>query len=189
MSENKDDHIFDQRWDVLIVGAGPAGLFAALGIASNSSLKVLLIEAGSDIVERERTWVQQRESMQNRYNYVQGVGGAGLYSDGKLCFSLNIGGQLKTRLGREKKEALLRTISEYFGLLSEFDQMQVASDNEIEAIAKAANRAGLEFKYYPVLQIGTEECRDLIIGLRTRLEELGVTLVSHCNLKDMRESP
>lgn len=175
-------------WDVVVVGSGPAGLFAALSIASNSALRVLMIEAGQDIQERERTFVQQWETVRSRYDYVRGVGGAGLYSDGKLCFSLNIGGQLKSRLDQDKKAHLLRAVAQYLGLLSEFNHMEVAGEDEIQAIQKVAGSAGLEFKYYPVLQIGTEKCRDLIVGLRERLRKLDVPLISRCQLMEVHES-
>jgi len=188
--DTQDLHsLFSKEWDVLVVGAGPAGLFASMAIASRSPLKVLVIEGGGDVGERHRSWIQHWENNERRYNYVSGVGGAGLYSDGKLCFSLNVGGLLKATLAPGKKEQLLHSIAKYLGVWNEFREMEVASESTVRRIERIADGVGLEFKYYPVLQIGTERCSLLISHIRDRLRRLGVRLVSHCSLQDLRESP
>jgi uncharacterized FAD-dependent dehydrogenase len=184
-STTSENVLFQKEWDVLIVGAGPAGLFASIAIASSTSLKVLLIDKGDDVNERQRSWIQELESSEQRYSYVTGVGGAGLYSDGKLCFSLNVGGSLKETLSPAKKQQLLRVIATHLGLPNEFREMEVASESAVRRIEKIADEAGLEFKYYPVLQIGTERCSSLISHLRDRLQELGVTLIPNCSLLDL----
>ena len=60
-------------WDVIIIGAGPAGLFAAYELTENKpGIRVLIIEQGKQLSERLKT------------DTVSGVGGSGTYSDGKL---------------------------------------------------------------------------------------------------------
>lgn len=70
---------------VLIVGAGPAGLFAALR-AIELGLKPIIIERGKDIKQRRRDLAAiNKEGILNpESNYCFGEGGAGTYSDGKL---------------------------------------------------------------------------------------------------------
>ena len=65
-----------QKFDVIIVGAGPAGMFAAYElIALRPELKVCLIEMGNLVKNRGSNEV------------MSGVGGAGTFSDGKLHFT------------------------------------------------------------------------------------------------------
>ncbi|MFV0304578.1 MAG: FAD-dependent monooxygenase, partial [Moheibacter sp.] len=70
---------------VLIAGAGPAGLFAALRLIE-SGLKPIIIERGKDVRERRRDLAaMNKEGIVNpESNYCFGEGGAGTYSDGKL---------------------------------------------------------------------------------------------------------
>ncbi len=71
--------------EVIIVGAGPAGYFAALKLIS-LGLKPILFERGKDVRLRRRDLkaIQQEGIVDPQSNYCFGEGGAGTYSDGKL---------------------------------------------------------------------------------------------------------
>lgn len=70
---------------VVIVGAGPAGYFAALECLENG-LKPIIVERGKDVRDRRRDLkaIQQYGTVNPESNYCFGEGGAGTYSDGKL---------------------------------------------------------------------------------------------------------
>ena len=74
-----------QAYDVIIIGAGPAGIFAALELAKKKGLRILLLEKGHDLPKR---------SHKDPSGILTGWGGAGAYSDGKLNLSTDVGGQL-----------------------------------------------------------------------------------------------
>ncbi|MGI6397996.1 MAG: FAD-dependent oxidoreductase [Desulfomonilia bacterium] len=75
--------------DVVIIGAGPAGIFAAQELAKGSDkLDIVIVEQGKDIIERSRSG----------RDMLVGWGGAGAYSDGKLTISTDVGGQLSSLL-------------------------------------------------------------------------------------------
>ncbi|MFD0795717.1 NAD(P)/FAD-dependent oxidoreductase [Mucilaginibacter litoreus] len=70
---------------VIIVGAGPAGLFAALQCIQNG-LKPIVLERGKDVKQRRRDLanINKQGLVNPESNYCFGEGGAGTYSDGKL---------------------------------------------------------------------------------------------------------
>src|SRR5215469_11631549 len=70
---------------VIIIGAGPAGLFAALRLIE-SGIKPIILERGKDVRSRRRDLaLLNKEGIINpESNYCFGEGGAGTYSDGKL---------------------------------------------------------------------------------------------------------
>jgi len=80
---------------VLIIGAGPAGLFAALQCIENG-LKPIIVERGKDVKQRRRDLaVINKEGLVNtESNYCYGEGGAGTYSDGKLYTRSNKRGDI-----------------------------------------------------------------------------------------------
>ena len=80
---------------VLIIGAGPAGLFAALSLIENG-IKPIILERGKDVRNRRRDLaILNKEGIINsESNYCFGEGGAGTYSDGKLYTRSNKRGSI-----------------------------------------------------------------------------------------------
>ncbi len=81
-----------KRFDVIIVGGGPAGLFAAYHLVEYSGLKVLLLEKGRDPSSRICPIKKTGQCRDCRpCNILCGIGGAGLFSDGKLNYIPKLG--------------------------------------------------------------------------------------------------
>ena len=74
-----------ERPSVIVVGAGPGGLFAALRLIE-LGLKPIVIERGKDVRERKKdiARIRTEQRVDPESNYCFGEGGAGAYSDGKL---------------------------------------------------------------------------------------------------------
>lgn len=73
------------HYDVIIVGGGPAGLFAAYYLSEHSDYRILLLEKGKSSLKRNCPINTYQECIKCKpCNILSGIGGAGLFSDGKL---------------------------------------------------------------------------------------------------------
>lgn len=143
-----------RRYDVIIVGGGPAGFFAALELSTAPDLKILLVEKGKDIDDRS--------------NIVSGLGGAGAFSDGKLTLSSQTGGRLKDYLGKNETEFLIKYVDDIYLKFGAPHRVYGLADKTDE-IASQASQAGLTLITVPVRHLGTERCRLVLRAMRDQL--------------------
>lgn len=86
--------VIDMLYDVIIVGAGPAGLFTAYElIENNSKLKILLIDSGFKALKRNCPMINKKTECLHckPCHIMNGFGGAGTFSDGKLNYIPKLG--------------------------------------------------------------------------------------------------
>ena len=156
-----------KKYDVIIVGGGPAGIFAALELFQASDLSILLVEKGKDIDERR--------------NLVCGLGGAGAFSDGKLTLSPQVGGQLGDYLGQNDTEALIKYVDDIYLRFGAPDKLYGVGD-EVEGLRQRASLVDLRLVPVPIRHLGTEHCRSVLKAMRdyliSRLEFKLETMVS-----------
>ena len=89
---NKKPTRRNKNYDVIIVGGGPAGLFAAYYLSEHSDYRVLLIEKGKGSRKRNCPINTYQECIKCKpCNILSGIGGAGLFSDGKLNYIYKLG--------------------------------------------------------------------------------------------------
>jgi uncharacterized FAD-dependent dehydrogenase len=143
-----------KKYDVIIVGGGPAGIFAALELSQSPGLNVLLIEKGKDIDQRT--------------NLVCGLGGAGAYSDGKLTLTPEVGGRLQDYLGKAEAQALVKHIDDIYLRFGAPDKLYGTGD-EIGEVSRRASLAGLRLIPVPLRHLGTERCRSVLKAMRDYL--------------------
>lgn len=177
-----------RTYDVIIVGAGPAGIFCALELTRNSDMRVLILDKGEGLDKRKCPAPDGQCHRCKPCATLSGWGGAGAYSDGKLTLSPRIGGWL-TELAPEKKVVKLidkvdRTYVE-FGATS-----QTFGDDEEKTgeIAREAIKSDLVLVPARVRHMGTEVCPrvlgDMYDELKDRVDIQFKTMVESIRVKD-----
>ena len=149
-----------QKYDVVIVGGGPAAIFAALELSKHSGLAILLIEKGRDIDKRQ---CPARDTggaciSCSLCNLVCGLGGAGAFSDGKLTLAPRVGGRLSDYLGESQTEALIGYADNIYLGFGAPDKLY-GIGKKVGQLQKKAELAGLKLIPVPVRHLGTDHCR------------------------------
>lgn len=165
-----------KNFDVIIVGGGPAGIFAALELTQAEGLSILLIEKGKDISQR-RCPVRDTGSSCvecQPCNLVCGLGGAGAFSDGKLVLSSEVGGHLGEYIGEEHAAGLIKYVDELYLKFGASEKIYGGNGGDIDEISQRASQAGLRLIPMPVRHMGTESgfavLKDMQEYLMPRLE-------------------
>ncbi|MFX0208346.1 MAG: NAD(P)/FAD-dependent oxidoreductase [Candidatus Hodarchaeota archaeon] len=143
------------KYDVIIIGAGPAGIFSALELikGSDNDLKILMIESGSDINERIKKQNEGKKEL------MRGWGGAGAFSDGKLTLTADIGGYLSSIIPLSSLESLLKEVEDaYVKFGASKDRLVSGSGEAVHEARKKALQFGISLIPFRLLHIGTDEC-------------------------------
>ncbi len=167
------------KYDLIIVGAGPAGIFAALEYNRlNRGKKVLIIEKGRRI-EKRKCPKRNTGICENckPCNITSGFSGAGAFSDGKLILSPDIGGYLKDYLPDNQLSELIKYTDEIY--LSYGADKTVFGIHETETLKKLrqnAIKSNLKFIESPIRHIGTEESYRLYSRIQEELLNRGIEI-------------
>lgn len=105
----------NKQYDVIIIGAGPGGIFAAYELYKNSNLKIAIIEKGKELLDRKcpidgdkiKTCINCKTC-----SIMSGFGGAGAFSDGKFNITNDFGGTLFEYIGKQHALELMKYVDE-----------------------------------------------------------------------------
>ncbi|MDR3247244.1 MAG: hypothetical protein LBT39_00535, partial [Treponema sp.] len=167
--------------DVLIVGAGPAGIFTALElIRLKKKKKILIMEKGNPVEKRFCPKINTKKCMNCKpfCHITTGFSGAGAFSDGKLSLSSEVGGDLPDLIGRSTAQELINyTDSVYleFGAVTTVEGLD--KFEETKDIRRRAIKAGLKLVDCPIRHLGTEKAQELYRSIQQYLLENGVEIL------------
>ncbi len=173
---------------VLIIGAGPAGIFTALELVRKGcDKKITIVEKGSAI-EKRVCPKQKTGHCMNCKNcaITTGFSGAGAFSDGKLSLSSYVGGALPDQIGHDVVQEYISYVD---GIYLEFgaDKKIEGVDNPeaIKEIRKKAISAGLKLVDCPIRHLGTEKAQNIYYSIEQYLLNNGVEMIFNTDCKNV----
>ncbi len=166
----------DTRYDVIVVGAGPAGIFACYELTMKMpNAKVLLVDKGHDIYRRNCPILQKKiekcppaagkkefPGCLPACSITNGFGGAGAYSDGKFNITSEFGGWMTDYLPESQVVDLIRYVDEINLQHGAAKSITDPLTEEVKEIEHRAYAAGLKLLRAQVRHLGTEQNLEIL---------------------------
>lgn len=152
-------------WDVIIVGAGPAGIFAAIELTRKApGLSILIIDKGLGLDKRKcpRPGLIGGCLDCSPCSITSGWGGAGAFSDGKLTLTTRFGGFLDEYLSQEELSELIRYQDEIWREFGATDRLYGTDEDTTNSLVTRAARVGLDLIPALIRHLGTENCPEIL---------------------------
>jgi uncharacterized FAD-dependent dehydrogenase len=175
----------EKEYDVIIAGAGPAGMFAADELAGR--MNVLIIDQGRDIAKRECKMKRRGICTHcDPCDIMCGVGGAGTYSDGTLNLRPDIGGDLSELTGNpEYAWELVHHVDKVFMGYGAPEQLYIPKGEEVEQLKRRAAAVGARFIEITQRHMGSDKAPLVIINFEKDLTDRGIEFLLETKVADL----
>lgn len=158
------------KYDIIIVGAGPAGIISALELTEKNNLSVLMLDRGQDLNQRKCPASRGFECVHcDPCQVLSGWGGAGAFSDGKLTLSTEVGGWLSEYVSNKELAELVDYVDSIYLKYGAPEHTYGGEDETLEEIERKASLAGLKFIRQRIRHMGTERCVQTLRKMRQEL--------------------
>ncbi|MBQ8142196.1 MAG: NAD(P)/FAD-dependent oxidoreductase [Bacilli bacterium] len=161
----------EKRFDAVIIGAGPAGIFTALELTNlYPKAKVLIVDSGRALASR--TCPARKTGVCAHCDpcgIVHGWAGAGAFSDGKLSLSDEVGGHIAEYVGKEKAQELIAHADEIYLRFGATKEVFGQDDAKVDEIAYEASKYNIHLVPCPVRHLGTERAMSVLLAMHDYL--------------------
>lgn len=177
------------KYDVIIIGAGPAGLFAAYElITNNRKLKIAILDKGKKVSKRycpmNKNGIQCANC--NPCQILSGYGGAGTFSDGKLNFTPKLGkSDLFKYMSESEAYKLVDDTEKIFTQFKMDSQIFPSNMSEAEKIKRKVAIEGARLLLIKQKHLGSDRLPEYINDLSIFLENNGVQLIENADVEDI----
>ncbi len=173
-------------YDVIIIGAGPAGMFAAYELSTRTELKIVIIDEGRDVDKRKCPMMKGGECVKCvPCNILSGVGGAGGLSDGTLNIRPDIGGNLFEFMNEDEAWDLVRYVDKIYVENGAPKKLFEATSEEEESLSRKAASVGVRFVQIPQRHIGSDHTPEVIGSISDTLKDNGVDFLLKTIVEDI----
>ena len=176
-------------YDVIIIGAGPAGLFTAYELSEkNKNLKILLLDKGKLAKNRICPMNKNKIPCQNcnPCQILSGYGGAGTFSDGKLNFIPKLGkSDLFKYMTESEANKLIDDTEKIFNKFKMDSKIYPTNIEEAEKIKKQIAIQGAKLLVIKQKHLGSDKLPEYIQNLTNYLEKNNVEIKENCNVIDI----
>lgn len=156
-----------KKYDICIVGAGPAGIFTAIElIRRGCDKKMIIIEKGQPVEKRKcpKAYGGPCRNCKPYCHITTGFSGAGAFSDGKLSLSYEVGGELPELIGHDFAQELINYTDKIYLEFGADEHIEgLGNEDKVKEIRKKAIKAGLKLVDCPIRHMGTEKRRAFIL--------------------------
>ena len=166
--------------DIVIVGAGPAGIFTAIEMIKKGSKKsILIVEKGQSVENRHcpKDKTQKCVSCKPYCHITTGFSGAGAFSDGKLSLCYEVGGDLPSLIGEAKAQETIDYADKIYLEFGADEHIEgISNSEEVKKIRIKAIQAGLKLVDCPIRHMGTEKAQNIYYAIEQYLINNGVEI-------------
>jgi hypothetical protein len=163
------------KYDVIIVGAGPAGLFACYELIKKSKgIKIALVEMGKSMSKRRRNEI------------MSGFGGAGTFSDGKLTLTANLSHEKAFHLiAKSKYQKILDYVDEIFTDFGVDSEYYPKENKELDQLVLESRINDIELVLRKARHVGTDKLKNVMHSFEKHLLDSGVDILDNTKVTDL----
>ncbi len=176
------------KYDVIVVGAGPAGIFTALELVKiDSNKKVLVLDKGRTIEDRKCPLRTLQKCVHCKpCGIVNGWSGAGAFSDGKLSLSPEVGGRITEYMEYQEAQSMIKYVDDVYLSFGASGTVHGLDNKKVEDIMYDASKHNIKLVPCPVRHLGTDLGYEVLKNMYLKLkEESNFTFVELTEVKEV----